>query len=88
MLTICYKTKEPVVYNKGTKYEKSNDTFLLHYYSTEGTKEEQRAKAIAKAEKYNREHTTGDRLMDRTIEWDNIEKFFVSEQEMFDTTGN
>ena len=39
--TICYKTKTPVVYNKGTKWEKSHDTFLLCYAN--GTDEEVKA---------------------------------------------
>lgn len=29
--TICYTLHTPVVYNKGTKYEKSHDTFLECY---------------------------------------------------------
>lgn len=28
---ICYKTKEPVYYNKGTKWEKTNSEFLARY---------------------------------------------------------
>lgn len=28
---ICYKTKEPVYYNKGTKWETTEDTFLARY---------------------------------------------------------
>lgn len=31
MNVICYKMKEPVVYNKGTKWETSCDTFLYKY---------------------------------------------------------
>lgn len=30
MTNICYKTNTPVVYNKGTVYEKSCDTFLAY----------------------------------------------------------
>lgn len=29
--TICYKTKEPTYYNKGTARETSCDTFLAYY---------------------------------------------------------
>lgn len=31
MNVICYKTKDPIVYNKGTKWERSHDTFLYKY---------------------------------------------------------
>lgn len=31
MNTICYKTTNPTVYNKGTKWEKTCDTFLAYY---------------------------------------------------------
>jgi len=31
MNTICYKTTEPTYYNKGTKWEKTCDTFLAYY---------------------------------------------------------
>lgn len=35
---ICYKQNEPTVYNKGTKWETSEDTFLAYY--TYKTKDE------------------------------------------------
>lgn len=28
---VCYKTKEPVIYNKGTQWETTCDTFLSFY---------------------------------------------------------
>ena len=28
---ICYKTKEPVYYNRGTEWEETEDTFLARY---------------------------------------------------------
>ena len=31
MNAICYKTNKPVIYNKGSRYEKSCDTFLAFY---------------------------------------------------------
>lgn len=31
MNVVCYKMKEPVVYNKGTQWESSCDTFLYKY---------------------------------------------------------
>mgnify|MGYP004550050979 FL=1 len=41
MRTICYKLDTPIIYNKGTKYEKHLDTFLETYIS--GTDEEIKA---------------------------------------------
>lgn len=38
MVTICYKQHQPTIYNKGTKYEKQEDTFLAYY--TYKTREE------------------------------------------------
>lgn len=32
VIAICYKTKVPEIYNKGTKWEKAVDTFLAYYY--------------------------------------------------------
>ena len=31
MNAICYKVKNAIVYNKGTKYEAKHDTFLAYY---------------------------------------------------------
>lgn len=31
MRTICYTLNTPIIYNKGTKYEKACDTFLDRY---------------------------------------------------------
>lgn len=31
MNAICYKTTNPTIYNKGTKWEKTCDTFLAYY---------------------------------------------------------
>lgn len=47
--TICYKTKTPVVYNKGTQWESSCDEFLAYYtnYSDE--------RAQAEADRLNTE---------------------------------
>lgn len=71
---ICYKTTEPTYYNKGTKYEKTCDTFLAYY--TYKTVEE----AQTECDKLNTEHPeklwNGER-----IDWTKIAYFFVSEQE-------
>lgn len=74
--TICYKTKNPVYYNKGTQYETSCDTFLMSMYWT--TKE----RAQEEADRLNKERpaTTGN---GEPINWDEIDYFFASEQEDF-----
>ena len=38
MNVICYKVKNPVIYNKGTEWEKKVDTFLKGYFC--GTEKE------------------------------------------------
>lgn len=48
-IVICYKTKTPVIYNKGTQYEKKIDEFLAYYFH--GTMEQ--AKEVV--EKLNNE---------------------------------
>ena len=78
MTTINYKTRKPVVYNAGTEWEKSNDTFLAYY--TFKTIEE----AQKEVDELNSTHPT--HLPNRQpIDWEKIEYFFVDEQEMFDT---
>lgn len=72
--TICYKTKEPVYYNKGTKWERTHDTFLAYYtYKND-------AEAQAEADRLNAEHPAtlwnGEK-----IDWTKIDYFFVNKQE-------
>jgi len=71
---ICYKTKEPVYYNKGTSHETSCDHFLAYY--THGTLEE----AQQQAAKLNEEKPA--RMFNRMpIDWNAIDHFYASEQE-------
>ena len=42
-MTICYKTKTPMIVNEGTQWEKRLDTFLAYYYR--GTREQAEAEA-------------------------------------------
>lgn len=76
MTTICYKTKTPVYYNKGTEYEKSCDQFLA--YMTWKTIE----KAQEEAEKLNIEKPTvlwnGEK-----VDWNKVDYFFADCQEDF-----
>ena len=31
LFTLCYKTKKPIIYNEGTRWEKQHSTFLFCY---------------------------------------------------------
>lgn len=71
---ICFRTKTPVIYNKGTKYETSCDHFLAYYtYKSvaEAEKEVAEMNAAHPAKLFN-----GD-----PIDWNVVKEFFVSEQE-------
>ena len=71
---ICYKTKEPVYYNKGTKDERQCDQFLAYY--TTKTKEE----AQTECNELNNHHY--EKLWNNEkIDWNKIEYFFTDEQE-------
>lgn len=73
---ICYKTKKPVYYNKGTKWEKTCDTFLLSY--TYRNNEETQALV----DQYNKERPA--RLFNPAIDdftIDDVDYFFMSKQE-------
>ena len=73
MTTICYKMKNPVYYNKGTKWEKSSDEFLAYYTykSVEDAKKEVEEINSNKPEKLE----TG-----APVNWDEVAYFFVNEQ--------
>jgi hypothetical protein len=77
MNAMCYKTKEPVYYNKGTKYEKTHDTFLSYYASCDDTI------AYAEAERLNREKPEKDER-GYAIDWNKIDYFFINKQELFE----
>lgn len=71
---ICYTTKEPVVYNRGTKWEKQCSDFLYRYtYKDLGY-------AIAKVEKMNQMLADGVEKFDG-LDLTTIAKFYLSEQE-------
>ena len=71
---ICYKTINPVYYNKGTEWEKSCDHFLAYY--TYKTVEEAK-KEVAEI---NKNHPNKD-TCGNPIDWTKVKEFFVSEQE-------
>jgi hypothetical protein len=71
---ICYKTKEPTYYNKGTKYESSCDEFLL-YQCFRKIEEVQ-----AEVDRLNNDHPEKD-FMGNKIDWNKIDYFFVNVQE-------
>lgn len=71
---ICYKTVNPIYYNKGTKYETTENTFLAYY--TYKTIEEAQEEVDALNATHPERLWTGERL-----DWAEIDYFFVSEQE-------
>lgn len=74
--TICYKTKNPIVYNAGTPYEKT-ESFFLSYFSYAP-----RAEVEAEAERLNTEKPK--QLWNgQKIDWDKIDYFYADAQEMF-----
>jgi len=75
---ICYKVKSPVVYNKGTKWESSCDTFLACYGGTQDMVNRLNTDINAK-EQFCAEHR---------LDADNIDYFFINQQEEFDTRGD
>lgn len=72
--TICYKTKTPVYYNKGTKWEKTCDTFLAYptYKSFEDAQKE--AEELNK----NKPATLWNK---QEIDWEKVDYFFADSQE-------
>lgn len=74
--TICYKTKEPIYFNKGTEYEKSCDTFLFTYAPHD------KAKAQERIDELNNTKPNKDKFGNK-IDWTIVDYFFLSEQERF-----
>jgi hypothetical protein len=66
--------REPVYYNKGTKYETTCDTFLA-YYTYKNDEE-----AKAEAERLNAEKPAT-LWNGQPIDWTKIDHFFVNKQE-------
>lgn len=71
---ICYKLKKPIIYNKGTKWESQQDTFMA--YETYKSLEE----AKAKAEWYNTNKPNADDL-GNPIDWNEVDYFYADIQE-------
>lgn len=70
---ICYKTRTPIIYNAGTRYETNCDTFLAYYATNYET-------AQAECDKLNTEHPN--KLWNgKDLDWNEIDYFFVDEQE-------
>ena len=69
MVQICYKTKVPKVYNKGTRYESTCSEFMMWLGN------EQTAPAIV--EELNTNHPAA--YHGTKIDWDSISYFYVSE---------
>jgi hypothetical protein len=74
MTVICYETKSPVIYNKGTKYKSSCNQFLSYYtYKSQG-------EAQKEVDEINR--TKPEKLWNgQKVNWTEVDHFFVSDQE-------
>ena len=80
---ICYKVKEPVVYNKGTKWEKSCDKFLA-CYGYANAEENKRLVNVLNMD----EEAKGMFCDEHRLNANEIEYFYHHEQEAFDTRGD
>ena len=80
---ICYKTKTPTVYNRGTRYEKTCDTFLAGY----GEKTPEENKAFVKELNSNPEKFA-QYCAEMRIPVHTVAYFYHYEQEPFDTMGD
>ena len=74
-LTLCYKTKNPVIYNEGTQWESKHSTFLFCYL---GNTKRETAESIC-----NRLNTEKPSKLwnGHIIDWDEIDYFYLNEQE-------
>lgn len=80
---ICYKLKTPVIYNRGTKWEKQEDTFLACY----GYANPEENKRLVNV--LNTDDEAKGMFCDKyRLNANNIEYFFHEEQEPFDTRGD
>lgn len=73
---VCYKTKEPVIYNKGTQWETTCDTFPSFYMGRFSPLEE----AIKMCKELN-ENKPLKLWNGKDIDWNKIDFFYVDEQE-------
>lgn len=83
MWCICYKTKEPVYYGKGTPQETSCDEFLLCYASRDKECAQQLCDRLMAHKEDRMSPVEG-----RHIPWDKVDYLFIYEQEEFDTRGD
>lgn len=80
---ICYKLKTPVVYNRGTKWEKQEDTFLACY----GYANPEENKRLVNV--LNTDDEAKGMFCDKyRLNANDIECFIHKEQEPFDTRGD
>jgi hypothetical protein len=80
---ICYETKKPVIYNKGTIYEKSCRVFL----ACGGVGGEEKNRAYV--DMLNSNEVEARQFCERLrLDYDNIKCFYHHQQETFDTRGN
>lgn len=77
---VCYKTKKPTIYNKGTKYEKQCDEFLACYGCADDEKQ------VALIDRLNTDEVARAEFCEKyRLDLDTIDYFFTNKQEPFDT---
>lgn len=84
MLTVCYKTKTPEIYNKGTQWETTEDTFLLtELYDTTREKAEKHIAMLNETKPMFFDGTNDQEKnkYHKKLNWDEIEYLFLHEQE-------
>lgn len=74
MNTLCYETKVPTIYNKGTKFESQCNTFLLCYLNGYNDEQAQQVCDELNEKRPNKWHGI-------EIDWSNIDHLFVNKQE-------
>lgn len=72
---ICYRTKEDVVYNKGTEYESRCNTFLYQYTSMDMDYAQTQVRKLNQMLKDGVGHFDG-------LDLNRIDFFYLDEQEM------
>ena len=68
---VCYKLRNPVIYNKGTRWEKKADTFLA-YVSHKPLET-----LIKEIETLNKEHPEKDACWN-VIDWNNVIEYYIA----------
>ena len=80
---ICFELKKPIVYNAGTAYEKTCNTFLACYGNRDAEQN------IAYVDTLNANEAEGRKFCEaHGLNYENIKCFHHHQQEAFDTRGD